>query len=276
MNAILPIRSHSRSRQARIWTLMQITLIHILVIVALIMGTDRTDWMLFFIIYPFQLFGVGACLHRYFAHHAFHTSRVFQFVLALFAASSFGDPIRFAGKHRLHHQHADCKDDPHTPLHGFWSSWFGSHIDSRYSEEEMREQVPWLLRYPELVFLHRHSRLPALILCGIAFMVGGFSGVAIGVLLGVILVLHKSSAVNYLCHKYGYRRYDTQDRSTNNFLVAVLTCGEGWHNNHHRYPVSARAGFRWWEIDVFYWILCLFEALGLIWNVRRPPPSLKV
>jgi stearoyl-CoA desaturase (delta-9 desaturase) len=257
------------------WTLAQIGFVHIAVFAALIAGTDRTDWLLFAIIYPFQLFGVGVCLHRYFAHHAFHTSRFFQFILALFAASSFGDPIRFAGKHLLHHQHADRKDDPHTPLHGFWSSWFGSHIDSRYTEEEISAQAPWLLRYPELIWLHRHSRVPALCLCLIAFLINGFSGVAIGVLLGVLVVLHQSSAVNYLCHKYGYRRFETNDRSSNNVTIALLTCGEGWHNNHHRYPVSARAGFRWWEIDMFYWVLCVFEALGLIWNVKRPPPALK-
>ncbi len=274
MNAVPLTRQFARSWQARAWTGAQIALFHLAVLIALINGTDSTDWILFAVIFPIQFAGVAICLHRYFAHHAFHTSRIFQFVLALCAASCFGDPIRFAGKHRLHHQHADEPGDPHSPLHGFWASWFGSHVDSRYSEDEIRAQVPWLARYPELIWLHQHSRVPGFVLCLIAFLIGGFSGVAIGVFLGVVLVLHESSAVNYWCHKYGYRSFETSDHSTNNWLIALITCGEGWHNNHHRYPVSARAGFRWWEIDMFYWVICLFEALGLVWNVKRPPKAL--
>jgi len=267
-------RPHTRSPLARAWTAVMLLLLHAIPLGVLLNGTDRTDWLLFALIYPFQAIGVGVCLHRYFGHHAFHTSRPFQFFLALCAASTFGDPIRFAGKHRFHHQHADCKDDPHTPLHGFWNSWFGSHLDSRYADQDICNQVPWLTRYPELVWLHRHSLLPGFLLCGLAFAVGGFSGMAIGVLLGAMILLHQSSSVNYLCHKLGSRRFDTGDRSTNNLLVSLLTFGEGWHNNHHRYPVSARAGFRWWEVDMFYWVICAFETLGLVWDVKRPPEKL--
>jgi stearoyl-CoA desaturase (delta-9 desaturase) len=270
----LPARPHARSRAERIRSGALIGLIHLAPLAAIIGDTSREDWLLFACIYPFQAIGVGVCLHRYFAHNAFHTSRWFQFVLALFCASTFGDPIRFAGKHRLHHLHTDRKDDPHTPLHGFWSSWFGSHLDSRYSDDEICAQVPGLTKYPELMWLHRHSLVPGVALCIIAFLVSGFSGAAIGVMLGAALLVHQSSAVNYICHKYGRRRFDTDDLSTNNFIVSLLVFGEGWHNNHHRYPVSARAGFCWWEIDMFYWVICLFEALGLVWDVKRPPEKL--
>lgn len=275
MSARLPVRESTRSSAARAWTGFLIIFLHVAALGAMVSGrADRTDWLLFAVIFPLQFVGVAICLHRYFAHHAFHTSRAFQFVLALCAASSFGDPIRFAGKHRLHHQHADRQDDPHTPLHGFWSSWFGSHIDSGYTDDAVCAEVPWLTRYPELRWLHRHSLIPGLALCAIAFLVGGFSGVAIGVLLGAVIVLHESSAVNFICHKYGYRNFDTPDQSTNHVFIAVFTCGEGWHNNHHRFPTSARHGFRRWEIDMFYWVICGLEALGLIWNVRRPPAAL--
>ena len=167
-------RSFTRSWQARTWTAVQISLLHVAVIAALVTGTSGTDWAIFAIVFPIQFAGVAICLHRYFAHHSFHTSRAFQFVLALCAASCFGDPIRFAGKHRLHHQHADKHDDPHTPMHGFWAGWFGSHGDSRYTDEEIQQEVPWLARYPELVWLHRHSKLPGFILCVVAFLLGGF------------------------------------------------------------------------------------------------------
>jgi len=274
MSAVLPARPLTRSRLARTWTALLLLLLHAIPLAVLIDGTDSTDWWLFAVIYPFQAMGVGVSLHRYFGHHAFHTSRAFQFFLALCAASTFGDPIRFAGKHCFHHRHADRMGDPHTPLRGFWSSWFGSHLDSRYRDEDICRQVRWLTRYPELRWLHRHSLLPGSLLGGIAYLLGGFSGMAIGVLLGAMILLHQSSSVNYLCHKFGQRRFDTRDLSTNNLAVSLLTFGEGWHNNHHRYPASARAGFGWWEIDMFYWVICLFAALGLVWNVKRPPTAL--
>jgi stearoyl-CoA desaturase (delta-9 desaturase) len=275
MTGRLPLRPYTRSRSERFRAGALIALMHALPVAALLTGTSRGDWLLFAVIYPFQAIGVGVCLHRFFAHNAFRTSRWFQFVLALFCASTFGDPIRFAGKHRLHHLHTDRKDDTHSPLQGFWFSWFGSHIDSRYTDEEICAQVPGLMKYPELRWLHRHSLLPGFVLCGLVFSIGGFSAMAIGVLLGASILIHQSSAVNYFCHRRGRRRFETDDLSTNHFLVSLLVFGEGWHNNHHRYPVSARAGFCWWEIDLFYWVICLFEAMGLVWDVRRPPEHLR-
>ncbi|NND57005.1 MAG: acyl-CoA desaturase [Xanthomonadales bacterium] len=271
----LPIRPHTRSRAARVRTAALITLIHVLPAWAIINGTGEKDWLLFAAIYPFQAIGVGVCLHRYFAHNAFKTSRWFQFLLALFCASTFGDPIRFAGKHRLHHLNTDRENDTHSPGQGFWFSWLGSHIDSRYTDEQICAQVPYLTQYPELMWLHRHSLAPGLTLCAVALLLGGISGMAVGVLLGAALLIHQSSAVNYFCHRFGRRRFQTDDLSTNNFLVSLLVFGEGWHNNHHRYPVSARAGFCWWEIDMFYWVICLWEATGLVWDVRRPPEQLR-
>jgi len=275
MKEKLPIRPFTRSRFERIRTGSLIALMHAIPAWVIVKGTTVADWQMFAIVYPFQAVGVGICLHRYFGHGAFRTNRWFQFVLALFCASTFGDPIRFAGKHRLHHRHTDCEGDTHSPLQGFWFSWFGSHLDSRYTDEEICAQVPNLTKYPELMWLHRHSLLPGFLLCFVAFLLGGVSGVAIGVLLGAAILVHQSSAVNYFCHRIGRRRFDTEDLSTNNLLVSVLVFGEGWHNNHHRYPVSARAGFRWWEIDMFYWVICLWESMGLVWDVRRPPERLR-
>lgn len=275
MNERLAQRPYTRSRAGRWWRGFLIAVIHALPLWYLINGPDRSDWILFAVIFPFQGIGVVIGLHRYFAHHSFSTSRGFQFFLALCAASAFGDPIGFAGKHRLHHRHTDQQDDPHTPRHGFWSCWFGSLADSRYTDEEILAQVPRLTRYPELLWLHRHMQLPGLVLCLIAFLIGGMSGMAVGVLFGVAMLINHSSAVNYFCHKFGRRRFDTDDDSTNNVMVSLLTLGEGWHNNHHRYPVSARAGFCWWELDLYYWLICLWEAVGLVWEVRRPPERLR-
>ena len=241
MSSHLAARPYTRDFPARAWTALLIGAMHAIPISALIIGTDASDWLLFAVIYPFQgAIGVGMGLHRYFAHKSFSTSRIFQFLLALCSASTFGSPMRFAGKHRLHHQHADRKDDPHTPVHGFWWCWFGSHLDCKYTEEEILERVPDLSRYPELVWLYRYWMAPGLALCLILFLIGR-------------------------------RRFETNDNSTNNFIVTIFLAGEGWHNNHHRYPYSARAGFCWWEIDIIYWIICFFELFGLVWDVRRPP-----
>jgi len=213
---------------------------------------------------------VGVSLHRYFAHRSFKTSRWFQFIMALMAASVFGDAVRFTGKHRLHHRYSDTTNDTHTPMKGFWSCWYGSLLDNGYTDDELCDAARDLRKYPELMLLHRYWMVPGLVLCGIAFLIGGMSSVAIGVLLGSALLMNQAAAVNYFCHKYGRRRFDTRDRSTNNALIAALSFGEGWHNNHHHYPATARAGFHWWEVDMYYWVICLFEKLGLVWDVRQP------
>jgi len=236
----------------------------------LLTGTNSTDWLLFAVIYPIQSIGVGVSLHRYFAHRSFKTSRWFQFMMALMAASVFGDAVRFTGKHRLHHRYSDTTNDTHTPLKGFWSCWYGSLLDNGYTDAELCDAARDLKKYPELMWLHRYWMVPGLVLCGIAFLIGGLSSVAIGVLLGSTLLLNQAAAVNYFCHKYGRRRFDTRDRSTNNALIAALSFGEGWHNNHHYYPATARAGFHWWEVDMYYWVIWLFEKLGLVWDVRQP------
>ncbi|NQX88462.1 MAG: acyl-CoA desaturase [Halioglobus sp.] len=250
-----------------------IALMHLLVVVALIRGPALSDWLAFALLYPLGAIGVGIAMHRYFAHGAFSTSRGFQFLLALCAALSFGNALFFAGKHRIHHRHSDREGDVHAPAQGLWHCWFGSLLDCGYEQEEIEAEIRDHLSAAELQWLYRHSAVPGLVICALLFSWGGFSAMVIGGLLGPVLLLHQSSAVNYFCHVSGYRRFLTHDASTNNPLVALLTYGEGWHHNHHRFPRAAHAGMRWWEIDVFYYVICLFEALGLIWGVQRIEPA---
>ena len=289
--------SEPRFRQRRVRTLSErrrsaflIGLMHAAPALALFIGPNPLDWWILACVYPFHAIGIGVSLHRYFAHRSFKTSRAFQLFLALCSASVFGDPIGFAGKHRIHHDHADLETDVHTPRHGWWACWFGSLLDSGHPEEEILGRATDLRRYPELVWIHRHSRAPGLTLIAsmallggvvagvegglVEGLLGGFTAGTIGVCLPTVFAIHQTSAVNYFAHKVGSQRFETGDLSTNHFLVALLTWGEGWHNNHHHYPSSARAGFLWWEFDPFYWAICLFERLGLVWDVRRPPPEL--
>ena len=223
MTERLPLRPHTRRLAQRVWRGFLIAVIHALPLWFLIQGPDRTDWLLFAVIFPFQGIGVVIGLHRYFSHNCFRTSRAFQFFLALCSASAFGDPIGFSGKHRLHHQRTDRWDDPHTPRHGFWSCWFGSVVDSRYTDGEIGAQVPRLVKYPELMWLHRRPFVPGVALCLAAFAIGGLSGMAVGVLFGVAMLINDSSMVNYFCHKFGRRRFETEDDSTNNLVVSLLT-----------------------------------------------------
>ena len=263
----------ARAPHERVRACALILLLHALPLFVLFKGTNHSDWMFFAYLYPIQAIGIGISLHRYFAHRSFKTSRQFQFFLALTSAATFGNPLGFAGKHRLHHQHVDTLRDVHSPVHGIWACWIGSLIDNGYTDKQQLEKVPDFCRYPELVWLHRYPMVPGLALCVLAFAVGGISTVAVGVCLGTVLLIHQSSAVNYFSHRHGTRRFDTPDTSTNNWLIGIFTFGEGWHNNHHYYPRSARAGFAWWEIDIFFWVIWTFEKLGLIWDVQRPPDN---
>ncbi len=232
------------------------------------MGPSYEDWLFFACLYPVAGIGVTVSLHRYFSHRSFDTSRVFQFVLALMAATGFGDAIRFAGKHRLHHLHADTDQDVHAPCQGLWHCWIGSLIFPDYPREKIEKQAADLMRYPELRWLSRYYLVPGLTLGAVAYWLGGITMLGVGVCLVPVVLIHQSAAVNYFCHRFGYSRYDNGDQSRNNVLVALFTLGEGWHNNHHHRPSSARTGETWWEVDVLYWFILLLESLGLVWNVR--------
>ena len=282
--------SARRVRQRRVRTPAQrrllgfnIFAIHATAALGLAVGPGREDWILLACVYPFHVIGIGISLHRYFAHRSFKTSRGFQFFLAFCSSLTFGDAVAFAGKHRIHHQRSDTAEDVHTPLHGWWACWFGSLLDNGYTEEQILARSKDWQRYPELMWLHRHSRVPGIALIASAFVVGCLTGdglvggltlAGVGVCLPICFGIHQTSMVNYFTHRSGYQTFETGDRSTNNFWVALLSFGEGWHNNHHHYPQSARAGFRWWEIDPYYWMICGFERLGLVWDVRRPPARL--
>ncbi|HEX7296792.1 MAG TPA: acyl-CoA desaturase [Pyrinomonadaceae bacterium] len=252
-----------------------ILLLHLQPVIAVTRGVHLSDWIVCLTLYVLAAFGLGVGMHRYFAHRSFQTSRWFQFVLCLLASIAFGDPVWFAGKHRLHHKHADTTLDVHSPTQGFWFCWFSSIFGKSYANQQILEKAKDLTVYPELVWIHRHYYLPPVVVGTATYLFGGYSMFAIGYCLSVLLALHAASAVNYYCHKGKNRRYQTQDRSTNNVLLGVLTFGEGWHNNHHHYPGTARAGFFWWEIDIFYYVLKILSWLGLVWDLREVPNAVK-
>ena len=224
--------------------------------------------------YFVRMIVVTAGYHRYFAHRAFKTSRAFQFLLALGAQSAAQKGVLWwASHHRWHHKHSDTPLDVHSArLRGFWYSHIGWIMSPNWDATD-RSLVGDLARYPELRALDRSGlNLVPTVLLALAFLwLGGAHGLVWGYFVSTVLLWHGSFSVNSLAHLFGKRRYATSDDSRNSMALALLTTGEGWHNNHHHYQSSANQGFRWWEIDVTYYVLRLLALTGLVWDLRRPP-----
>jgi stearoyl-CoA desaturase (delta-9 desaturase) len=231
------------------------------------------------------MFAVAGFYHRYFSHRTFRTSRAFQLVMALVGASAVQrGPIWWAAHHRHHHRHSDDPPDDHSPRqHGFWWShmgWFMTPSAYRTREKYVKD----LLQYPELRFLDRFDWLvPAVLAVGL-FLFGellatvapglgtnGWQMFIWGFVISTVVLYHATYTINSVAHKFGRRRYETPDDSRNNFWLALLTLGEGWHNNHHRHPGTVRQGFYWWEIDITWYGLRLLSALGLIRELKPVP-----
>jgi stearoyl-CoA desaturase (delta-9 desaturase) len=176
-------------------------------------------------------------------------------------------------QHRLHHRHSDELDDPHSPVrYGFWHAHLGWLVSGRVREVD-RELVKDLTRFPELVWLDRLWMLPGLVVAGVCFAVLGWSGVVYSYCLTVAAAFQITFAVNSVGHLFGSQRFDTGDGSRNNWLVGILALGEGWHNNHHRAPNSARHGLAWYELDLSYQCIRVLAWLGLVWDVKHPPAA---
>jgi stearoyl-CoA desaturase (delta-9 desaturase) len=225
-------------------------------------------------LYWLRMFAVTAGYHRYFSHRAFSTGRVFQFVLAFLAQSTAQKSVLWwAAKHRHHHLHSDTAGDVHSPRHtGFVYSHIGWVFARRHGDTDFG-QVADLARYPELRWLHRVEVAPAVLLGTFCFLVAGWSGLVVGFFWSTVLVYHATFCINTLAHVRGSRRYVTGDDSRNNLGLALLTMGEGWHNNHHAYQSSARQGFRWWEVDATWYILKLLSRFGVVHDLKAPPAS---
>ena len=224
-------------------------------------------------LYVVRMWGVTAGYHRYFSHRTFKTSRAFQFLLALLAVTTIQKGVLWwAAHHRHHHRHSDGPQDVHSPRQrGFWWSHVGWVLSPDWHETRL-DAVKDLARFPELVWLDRWHWLPPTLLGFGLLALGGWPLVLWGFCLSTVLVWHATFVINSLSHVFGSRRYETDDDSRNNAFFALLTLGEGWHNNHHHYQSSTRQGFLWWEFDPSFYGLWLLEKLGVVWELRSPPP----
>jgi len=249
-------------------------LAHLACLAAIWTGVTWESLGMCVLLYWARIFGIGAGYHRYFSHRAYSTSRVFQFLLAALSQSTAQKSVLWwASKHRHHHLHSDTEDDVHSPRHtGFVYSHLG-WIFSRKHDKADLVKVADLSRYPELMWLHRYELVPPIALALICFALGGWPGLVIGFFWSTVLVYHATFCINSLAHVRGRQRYLTADDSRNNWLLAVFTMGEGWHNNHHAYQSSVRQGFRAWEIDPTFYVLKALAWFGIVWDLKTPPAS---
>lgn len=239
--------------------------------------------------YLIRMFAITGFYHRYFSHRTFKTSRIAQFIFGILGAAAVQrGPVWWAAHHRHHHAHSDQPDDPHSPIHkGFWRAHMGWFLTSKGFTPDM-QRVRDLQTFPELRFLDRFDiAIPVLLAFGMLKLgqylhltsptlgTSGMQMLVWGFFISTVACYHGTYTINSLSHVFGRQRYATGDHSKNNWLLAIITLGEGWHNNHHHYPVSTRQGFYWWEIDITYYLLKLMSWTGLIWDLKPVPQAVR-
>lgn len=264
-------------------------LMHLMCFAVIWVGWSPVAVLVAFLLYFARMLAITGFYHRYFSHKSFKTSRIAQFIFAVLGATAAQrGPLWWAAHHRHHHVYSDQEKDVHSPVHhGFvWShmGWFTA--SKNFSTNLAR--VKDLAKFKELVWLDRFDSLVPVLFAVCIFGLGellnalypsletnGLQMLVWGFFISTVALYHATYTVNSLAHKFGRRRYRTKDDSRNSFLIALITCGEGWHNNHHHYPGSVRQGFYWWEVDFTYYFLKMLAWSGLIWDMKTVPENLK-
>jgi stearoyl-CoA desaturase (delta-9 desaturase) len=250
-------------------------LLHFLPLLAFVTGVTWRAVTLAVLLYIVRMLAITGGYHRYFAHRTYKLRRVPQFVLAFVGASAAQKgPLWWAAHHRAHHKYSDSERDIHSPKRGFWWSHVGWILCDKYNKTDT-DAIKDFAKYPELVWLDQHDWVAPWTLGFASYFIAGWSGLIIGFFGSTVLLWHGTFSINSLAHVWGRRVYETTDTSRNNAVLAVLTGGEGWHNNHHRYPWAARQGFRWWQIDMTYYVLLLFRGLGVVRDIRPVPAAVR-
>ena len=258
--------------------------IHLACIGVYFVGISRFAVFTAIALYAIRMFALTGFYHRYFAHKAFHTSRAVQFAFALIGAACVQrGPLWWAAHHRNHHRFADTERDQHSPRRGFLWSHMGWFLTRRAFRTDF-SVIGDFARYPELRILDRFDIVVPILLAVALYSLGAWLGAAHpdlgtsgpqllvwGFFVSTVVLFHATVTINSLAHRFGRRRFATRDDSRNNWLLALLTFGEGWHNNHHFFPGAARQGFRWWELDVTWYGLRALAAVGLIRDLKPVP-----
>lgn len=274
-NAVVPA-SQQFERRVEWLRILPFIGMHLMCAGVIWVGVSSTALLVAAALYVLRLVAITGFYHRYFSHRTFRTSRPVQFVFAVLGTMAVQrGPLWWAAHHRHHHAHADEEHDSHSPTrHGFWWSHFGWFMN-RSNFGTRSELIQDLTRYPELRWLDRFDIVPPIALAVLLYVFGGAQLLIWGFFISTVLLHHVTFTVNSLAHRFGRRRYATSDDSRNNWWIALLTFGEGWHNNHHHFPGSVRQGFYWWEIDLTYYLLRAMAACGLVWDLKPVPERIR-
>lgn len=264
-------------------------LVHLCCLFVFVVGWSWTAVIVAALSYALRMFAVTGFYHRYFSHKTFKTSRLVQFLFALLATSSVQrGPLWWASHHRNHHKVSDLPEDQHSPVqHGFWRSHMGWLLTARGFRTDW-SAVRDLARFPELRFLDRFDILVPTLYAVALFALGAalerwapglgtnaWQLLIWGFFVSTVVLFHATVTINSLAHVWGKRRYQTADQSRNNLWLALLTFGEGWHNNHHHFPGSARQGFFWWEIDLTWYVLKVMSWFRIVWELKPVPAKFR-
>jgi stearoyl-CoA desaturase (Delta-9 desaturase) len=250
-------------------------LLHVGTVIAFVRGPTPALLLWAIGLYLARMFLVTGVYHRYFGHRSYKTSRALQLVFAALGTTcTQKGPLWWASVHRVHHKHSDTPEDVHSPKQrGFWYSHIGWWM-GREHEETQVALIADFAKYPELRFVDRYHVVGVIGMMGATWALGGFDGFLWAYVVSTTFLLHGTFTINSLSHVFGTQRFATGDTSRNNPLLALITLGEGWHNNHHHYQSSCRQGFYWWEVDVTYYVLRALAVVGLVWDIREPPPRI--
>ena len=226
--------------------------------------------------YLLRMFFVTAGYHRYFSHRSYRLNRFWQFVVAFMSQTSAQKGVLWwAAHHRHHHLMSDRKADVHSAVQeGFWWSHVGWILSDEYDDYDP-SKITDFGKFPELRWLDKYHLVPAVAYGAAVFFIGGWDAFVWGFVFATVVLYHGTFLINSLSHVWGSRRFPTPDESRNNFFLALVTLGEGWHNNHHFYMSSVRQGIRWWEVDITYYVLKALSWVGITRELRpfRAPES---
>jgi stearoyl-CoA desaturase (delta-9 desaturase) len=249
-------------------------LVHLAPLAAFFVDVTWQDWVLCAVLYVTRMFCITAGYHRYFSHRSYKMGRVAQFLMAFGGTTAVQKgPLWWASHHRVHHRYTDLDGDVHSPRDGFWWSHVGWILSTKYKDTDL-DGIKDFAAYPELRWLEKYNWIGPWSLAIASFLLFGWGGLLIGFFLSTVLLWHGTFLVNSMAHVVGRRRYATPDTSRNSFVIAVITGGEGWHNNHHYLPASVRQGFRWWEYDPTWYVLKGLSALHVVRDLKNPPARL--
>lgn len=262
--------------------------VHLAALMVFWAGWNWTAFGACLFFYAIRMFAITGGYHRYFSHRSYKTGRVFQFLLAFLGATSAQlGPLWWAAHHRHHHRHSDTEEDIHSPgLRGLWWAHVGWILCKKYNATRI-DDIKDFAKFPELRWLDRYSVIAPIVLAVAIF----YSGVALelwmpelgvtafqmlvwGFFVSTVFLYHGTFSINSLAHIIGRRRFRTPDHSRNSFFLSIITLGEGWHNNHHRYPSAERQGMYWWEIDISHYVLKVLSFFGIVWDLRTHPERL--